>query len=59
MENIEDKTNNELLFEVKQLEADYDALKIKMLKDYDKMEEMERRFDKIQKLLTRRLKGEI
>lgn len=50
-------TNNELLFRVKQLEAEHEALKIKMLNDYDKMEALEAKFDKIQRLLVRRLKG--
>ena len=29
--DLDDKTNNEILFEVKQMEADYEALKLKML----------------------------
>lgn len=58
MEEFENKSNNEILFEIKQMQADYDALKIKMLKDYDKMEELERRFEKANKIILKRLKGE-
>lgn len=58
MEKLEDKSNNEILFEIKQMEADYEALKIKMLKDYDKMEEIERNFNKAQQIILKRLKGE-
>ena len=58
MNDLENKSNNEILFEVKQMEADYEALKIKMLKDYDKMIEIEKRFDKANKILVKRLKGE-
>jgi hypothetical protein len=58
MEELENKSNNEILFEIKQMQADYDALKIKMLKDYDKMEELERRFEKANKIILKRLKGE-
>lgn len=58
MEDLENKSNNEILFEIKQMQADYDALKIKMLKDYDKMEEIERRFEKANKILLKRLKKE-
>jgi hypothetical protein len=58
MEELENKSNNEILFEIKQMQADYDALKIKMLKDYDKMEELEKRFEKANKILLKRLKGE-
>lgn len=57
-ENLEEKSNNEILFMLKQLEADYEAVKLKMLKDYDRMEEIERTYDKASKLLLKRLKGE-
>ena len=30
MEDLENKSNNEILFEIKQMEADYEALKLKM-----------------------------
>lgn len=58
MDNLEDKSNNEILFEIKQMEADYEAIKIKMLNDYDKMLEIEKRFDQANKLIVKRLKGE-
>ena len=58
MDELENKSNNEILFEIKQMQADYDALKIKMLKDYDKMEELEKRFEKANKIILKRLKGE-
>jgi hypothetical protein len=58
MENLEDKSNNEILFDIKQMEADYEAIKIKMLNDYDKMLEIEKRFDQANKILVKRLKGE-
>ncbi len=55
MDELENKSNNDLLFEIKQMEADYEALKIKMLQDLDKMDEMDRRFDRIQLILHKRL----
>jgi hypothetical protein len=58
MNDLEGKTNNEILFEIKQMEADYEAIKIKMLGDYDKMLEIEKRFDQANKLILKRLKGE-
>jgi hypothetical protein len=58
MEDLENKSNNEILFEIKQMEADYEALKIKMLKDLDKMEQIEKRFNKANSVLLKRLKGE-
>lgn len=58
MSDLENKSNNEILFLIKQLEADHEALKLKMLKDYDKMVEIEKTFDNANKLLVKRLKGE-
>lgn len=58
-EELEDKTNNEILFEIKQMEADYEAIKLKMLKDYDKMVEIEKRFEAANKIILKRLKKEI
>lgn len=59
MEKLEDKSNNELLMEVKQLQIDHESLKTKMLKDFDELTKIEERFTKINQLLTKRLKGEI
>ena len=58
MDKLEDMSNNEILFLVKQLEADHEAIKLKMIQDYDKMVEIEKRFDGANKLLVKRLKGE-
>ena len=54
----QNKSNNDILFDIKQMQADYDALKIKMFKDLDKLEEIERNFDRANKILLKRLKGE-
>jgi hypothetical protein len=56
--DLEDKSNNEILFEIKQMEANHEALKLKMIKDYDKLVDIELRFDKANKILVKRLKGE-
>jgi len=58
MSKLDDMSNNEILFLVKQLEADHEAIKLKMIKDYDKMVEIEKEFDDANKLLLKRLKGE-
>jgi hypothetical protein len=57
-EELESKSNNEILFEIKQMEADHEAIKLKMLQDYDKLLELEKRFDMANKLIVKRLKGE-
>lgn len=59
MNDLENKSNNEILFEIKQMEADYEAIKIKIGKELDKLDELERRFDQANKLIVRRLKGEV
>jgi hypothetical protein len=58
MEELENKSNNDILFEIKQMEADYEALKIKILKDYDKLLELEKKFSRANNILLKRLKGE-
>jgi ABC-type uncharacterized transport system involved in gliding motility auxiliary subunit len=58
IQELEEKSNNEILFEIKQMEADHEALKLKMLKDYDKLVEIEKRFEKANLILLKRLKGE-
>ncbi len=58
MEELEKKSNNEILFEIKQMEADYESIKINLLKDYDRMIDLETRYDQANKLLLKRLKGE-
>ena len=55
---LEEKSNNELLFEIKQMEADYEALKLKMVQDYDKLIEIEKRFESANKIILKRLKNE-
>lgn len=55
--DFEEMSNNEILFLIKQMEADHEALKLKMIKDYDKLVEIEKRFDKANQILIKRLKG--
>jgi len=58
MSDLENKSNNDILLEIKQMEADHEALKLKMVQDYDKMVALEKRFDDANKILVKRLKGE-
>ena len=59
IKKLEDMSNNEILFQVKQYEADHEAIKLRMLKDLEKLEELEKRFDQANKLIVKRLKGEV
>lgn len=58
MEKIEDKSNNDILFMIKQYEADHEALKLKMIRDYDKLLEIENQFNIANQIILKRLKGE-
>lgn len=57
-DDLESKTSNEILFEIKQMEADYEAIKLRMIKDFDKLVEIEKRFDEANQIILKRLKGE-
>lgn len=56
--NWEDKSNNEILMEIQQIKAEHEALKTKMVNDYDRLIHLEEMFDAGNKVLTKRLKGE-
>lgn len=57
MENLKDKSNNEILLELKQLQEEHEAIKTKMLKDYDRLEAIEKRFNEANAELHARLNG--
>jgi hypothetical protein len=47
------------LFKIKQYEADYEALKLKMIQDYDKLLEIEKNYEEANKIILKRLKKEV
>jgi hypothetical protein len=53
----EDKTNNEILLEIKQMQLDHEALKLKIVREYDKLIEIETKFNEAQEIIKQRLKG--
>jgi hypothetical protein len=53
----EDKTNNEILLEIKQLQFDHEALKMKIIREFDKLVEIENKFNDAQKIIKERLVG--
>jgi len=58
MSNFKDKSSNEILMEMKQLEADHEALKNKMALDLDKLLLIEKTHAEGESLILKRLKGE-
>lgn len=73
MEKLEDKTNNQILLDIKQLEQEHQSLKVVMLRDYDtiellkakmkkdfeRMETVEKQFNEANEIIVRRLKGNV
>ena len=58
MNNYENKPNNEILINIKEMQIDYEHLKQKILNDYDRLLEMEKEFAKANKVIMNRLNGE-
>lgn len=56
-ENYEDKSNNDILLDIKQLQLDHEALKGELLKGYDRLIEIEENFKDANKIITERLNG--
>jgi hypothetical protein len=57
MNSYENKPNNEILINIKQMQIDYEHLKQKILNDYDRLLEMEKEFAKANKVIMNRLNG--
>jgi hypothetical protein len=55
--NWEDKSNNEILLEIKQLQLDHEALKMKIAREFDKLIEIEKVFEEAQTVVKKRLNG--
>ncbi len=73
MSRFDDSTNNEILLEIKQLQAEHESLKLSMVKDYDtidaikakmkkewsRLETVEAEFNEANAIILKRLKGDI
>lgn len=55
--NWDNKSNNEILLELKQMQLDYEAQKLKTLKEFDKLIEIENEYNNAQKIIKSRLTG--
>lgn len=53
---LESMSNNEILFMIKKMEVEHDAIKTKMVSDYDKLVALEKDFEKATNILQQRLK---
>ena len=57
MENYKDKSNNEILLNIKQLQLDYEAIKQQLLIGVDKLTAIEEEYERANKIILERLKG--
>lgn len=56
MDEYKDKTNDEILLEIKQMELDYISAKQKLVDAFDYVVAIEKRFKEANKIITERLK---
>lgn len=57
--NWDDKTNDEIVLEIKQIELDYTAVKQKLLNVFDELVELENKYAEAHKVINDRLKTNI
>ena len=57
--NWDDKNNDEILLEIKQIEFDYEALKQKLVNDFDNLVNLETKYAEAHKVINERLKSNI
>lgn len=50
-------SNNEILVHTKKLQFEHEAIKAKMLKDYDELTKIEKEFKEANKIILNRLDG--
>jgi hypothetical protein len=55
--NWDDKSNNEILLEIKQIQLEHEALKLKIINEYDKLVELENKFYEAQNIVKQRITG--
>jgi hypothetical protein len=56
MNKFDDKSNNELFLIKKEIEAEYESVKIKVLNGWDKLLELEKEFAALNNVINQRLK---
>lgn len=56
MDIFDKKTNNELFLLKKDMEIEHESIKLRMLRDYDKLVELEKQYELINNIINQRLK---
>jgi hypothetical protein len=55
MDNLNDKTNNELFLTSKELEHEYATTKNDLIKQLNKLDELEIKYNQVKKILKKRI----
>jgi len=57
MREFKEKSSSEILMEIKEMMEEHEAIKLRMIKDYDEMIRIEKRFQEANKEMVNRLNG--
>ena len=57
MSEFKEKSSSEILMEIKEMMEEHEAIKLRMIKDYDEMIRIEKRFQEANKEMVNRLNG--
>jgi hypothetical protein len=55
IKELEEMSNDSLLFEVKKLEAEFDAVKMTLLKNHDKLMDIKKKYETVNNIIAKRL----
>lgn len=58
MSNYKNMGNNQIMTELQSLKAEHEAVKQRMLKDLDLLNELEKKFNDANNILAERIKGQ-
>lgn len=58
MVDFKNMSNNQILTEIYALKSEHEAIKIRMNKDLDELERVEKEFNEANKILSERIKGQ-
>jgi len=58
MKNYKDMGNNQIMVEIVSLQAEHEAIKVRILQEMDNLELIEKKFNEANKTLVARIKGQ-
>lgn len=58
MSDFKDMGNSQIMTEIVSLQSEHEAIKLRILKDIDELERIEKRFNEANHILSGRIKGQ-